>query len=72
MGRFVLDVYKGNLKGLITAEIELDRPSQQVTLPKGVECFEVTYDPRYKHRYLLQATSQDIAKLLAQRRRTSR
>lgn len=72
MGRFVFDVYKGGLRGLILAEIELERPSQKIELPKGVECFEVTYNPRYKHRYLLQATAQDIATLLAQRRRTSR
>jgi CYTH domain-containing protein len=46
-----VDVFGGDLAGLILAEIELDREDQPVVLPPWVER-EVTADPRYRNSRL--------------------
>jgi adenylate cyclase len=43
---WVVDCYCGAAKGLILAEIELDRPDQMFAAPRWIGA-EVTHDPRY-------------------------
>ncbi|MCS4088829.1 CYTH domain-containing protein [Rhizobium sp. BK176] len=46
-----LDVFHGDLEGLIVAEVELDDADAAVTLPAWAMT-EVTFDPRYKNAVL--------------------
>lgn len=48
-----LDVYHGELDGLLTLEVELESEDQEVELPEFVGR-EVTEDPRYKNSALAQ------------------
>lgn len=45
-GRWEVDVFKGRLKGLVLAEIELSDPDERFDLPEFI-VREVTDDPRY-------------------------
>ncbi|ACB28360.1 CYTH domain-containing protein [Methylobacterium radiotolerans] len=49
-----VDVFGGRLKGLILAEIELERPDQFVVLPPWIST-EVTMDERYRNSRLSAA-----------------
>jgi adenylate cyclase len=46
-----VDVFEGNNRGLILAEVELARVDEQVVLPDWVAC-EVSRDHRYSNAYL--------------------
>ena len=43
---WTIDVYDGVLKGVVIAEVELDRENQELKLPGWIS-MEVTGDPRY-------------------------
>lgn len=51
---WVVDVFLGDNQGLVLAEIELDRPDQEVALPIWLGD-EVTDDPRYRNSQLYRA-----------------
>jgi CYTH domain-containing protein len=44
--RWTIDVYDGVLKGVVIAEVELDREDREIKLPRWIGT-EVTGDPRY-------------------------
>ena len=44
-----LDVFRGELYGLVMLEIELQHRNEKVTLPKGWKLIEVTDHPAYKN-----------------------
>ncbi len=48
-----VDVYHGELDGLLTAEVEMESEDQEVQLPEFVG-LEVTENPRYKNSALAQ------------------
>lgn len=51
-----LDVYHGNLAGLVTAEVEIDSPEQATAFtPPAWLGRELTDDPRYKNKLLATA-----------------
>lgn len=50
---WIVDVYEGALEGVITAEVELDYPHQDIELPGWVGT-EVTGNPAYLHANMLQ------------------
>ena len=52
-GTFEVDVYHGNLEGLVTAEIELTSPDQEIVLPPWIGD-EVTAVSSYKNASLAQ------------------
>ena len=52
-----IDVFHGSHEGLVLAEIELDSPEREVTLPPFVGP-EVTRDPRYFNSVLSQKTAE--------------
>lgn len=58
---FEIDIFKGKLKGLILAEIELTRKDHKVTLPSWLDGYEVTYEKSYKNKYL--AKMKDVTGL---------
>lgn len=49
-----VDVFSGDNEGLVTAEIELDRPDQSFDLPDWVG-EEVSHDPRYRNAVLARS-----------------
>ena len=51
--RWEIDVFEGENRGLVMAEIELERENQEFVLPAWVEC-EVSEDPRYFNAFLSQ------------------
>lgn len=51
--RWEIDVFEGKNRGLVMAEIELERENQEFLLPVWVEC-EVSEDPRYFNAFLSQ------------------
>lgn len=50
---WVVDVYQGANEGLVTAEIELERPNDSFILPDWIGP-EVTNDPRYSNSRLFR------------------
>jgi adenylate cyclase len=55
---FEVDVYGGRHQGLVTAEVELDSPDAEVTLPDWVT-EEVTGDPAWTNAVLSQAGEEE-------------
>lgn len=51
---FELDVYQGELSGLVVLEVELQHRDDKVEMPPGWDVEEVTDDPRYKNRNLAE------------------
>lgn len=51
---WTVDVFEGENEGLVMAEVELDRPQEEVDLPDWVG-EEVTDDPRYRNSSLVNA-----------------
>lgn len=51
--RWEIDVFEGKNRGLVMAEIELERENHVFVLPLWVEC-EVSEDPRYFNAFLSQ------------------
>ncbi|WP_221795139.1 CYTH domain-containing protein [Aquisediminimonas sediminicola] len=49
---WMVDVYEGALEGTVTAEVELDYPHQDISLPGWVGA-EVTGNPEYLHATML-------------------
>lgn len=64
LGAFCIDVYKGKLRGLMVAEVELKRRNQPVKLPRGLESVEVTFDRRYRNRNLVKMTRRAFLQLI--------
>ena len=67
-GAWVVDCYCGAAKGLVLAEIELDRPDQIFAAPRWIGA-EVTHDPRY-HSAAIEALIAQVSALRAAHRRT--
>jgi adenylate cyclase len=59
--QWIIDIYEGILKGVIIAEVELERPDAHVPLPKWVGR-EVTNDPRYTKLAMLLSEMERRAK----------
>lgn len=61
-----VDVFKGNLKGLIVAEVEFESVTAALVFQKlEWMSIEVTENPRFNNRYLQEVTSvEDVLKLL--------
>lgn len=53
-GRWEIDVFEGDLEGLMLAEVELDAVDELLPdLPDGLEVVEeVSHDPRFRNQYL--------------------
>ena len=51
-GRIEIDIYRGKLKGLKIAEIELTDADEPVSLPKGTIYEEITNDRRFRNQQL--------------------
>lgn len=56
LGRWTVDVYQGQLEGLVTAEIELNSPAESIELPDWIYR-EVTGDPKYLNANLAMRLS---------------
>lgn len=57
--RWEIDVFHGNLEGLIIAEIELSSESESITLPSFIGR-EVTNDSRYYNSALISVNTDEI------------
>ena len=69
LGRFALDVFrKPALRGLAILEVELFRPDEDVPLPEGFECAEVTDDIRFANQNLAQLSRSQLILILAEYR----
>ncbi len=56
-----LDVFRGELYGLVMLEIELQHRNEEVTLPKGWKLIEVTDHPAYKNHALAKRGKKPYA-----------